>query len=111
MPYKDKSMTFDYNNEFNRNNYDRISLIVPKGKKALIQSKAKEKRLSTNALIISAVDKLIDEGEGFGISSASDNDILLSRLFTPLELEKISKVLNKDETPLEYIKKCVLETV
>lgn len=111
MPYKDKSMTFDYNNEFNRNNYDRISLIVPKGKKGLIQSKAKDNKLSTNAFIVSAIDKLIDEGEGFGIPSRSENDILLSRLFTPSELEKISKVLSKEETILDYIKKCVLDTV
>ena len=40
MAYKDKTNAIKYNNEFNKQTYDRISLMVVKGKKELIQDKA-----------------------------------------------------------------------
>lgn len=58
MAYKNKSDTFKYNNEFNKRAYDRISLFVPKGKKELIQAKAKENNESINSFINRAIELL-----------------------------------------------------
>lgn len=46
-------------NKYNNLNYDRIGIMLPKGKKELWQQIAKEKGLSLNALIIKAVDEII----------------------------------------------------
>lgn len=61
MAYKDKSQAVKYNNEFNKQSYDRISLMVKKGKKAIIQEKAKETDESVNTFINRAIDLLLDE--------------------------------------------------
>jgi len=61
MAYKEKSSAIKYNNDYNKKAYDRISLMVPKGKKELIQQKANECGESANAFINRAIDKLIEE--------------------------------------------------
>lgn len=61
MAYKDKSQAIKYNNEFNKQAYDRISLMVKKGKKTIIQEKAKENGESVNTFINRAIDLLLDE--------------------------------------------------
>lgn len=48
-----------YNNDFISQNYDRINLTVPKGKKAVIQEYAKSKGESLNSFINKAIDKAI----------------------------------------------------
>ena len=48
-----------YQNEFNKLNYDRITIMVPKGKKAEYQTICKDKGLSMNAFIISAINEKI----------------------------------------------------
>ncbi len=65
MAYKEKTDAYTYNNNFIKNAYDRINLIVPKGKKEVIQSAAQASGESVNAFI----NRLIDaELERLGIS-------------------------------------------
>ena len=59
MAYKDKSAAVRYNNEFNKKRYDRINLMVPRGKKEIMQEKAKENGESLNAFINRAIDSLL----------------------------------------------------
>ena len=47
-------------NKYISNNYDRISVTVPKGKRELIQSFALSQGLSTNAFINYAIDRAMD---------------------------------------------------
>lgn len=61
MAYRDKSSAIKYNNEFNKQAYDRISLMVAKGKKEIIQKKAKENGESLNSFINRAIDSLLDK--------------------------------------------------
>lgn len=52
--------------------YDRIQLVVPKGKKELIQSAAKQKGMSTNEFINQIIDKALQsDPDGYGISETS----------------------------------------
>lgn len=62
MTRTDKSKTYTYNNDFNRENYDRISLMLPKGKKDIIKIKAQENGESVNAFINRAIDILLSDG-------------------------------------------------
>ena len=43
------------NNKYNKNNYDRLNLIVPKGQKVIIQEYAKKQGKSLNTYIIDLV--------------------------------------------------------
>lgn len=55
-----KSEKFDqieYQNEYNKEKYDRISLMVPKGKKDIIKAHAKAKRQSVNEFINLAIEE------------------------------------------------------
>ena len=60
MSYKKTNKLIKYNNEYNKQNYDRISLMLPKGKKALIQQAAKVQGISTNQFINAQIDKQLD---------------------------------------------------
>ncbi len=53
-------------NKYISNNYDRINLVVPKGKKEIIQTAAKDKGISTNEFINQAIDKALRDGGGYG---------------------------------------------
>ena len=59
MAYKDVKDAYKYNNDFNREKYDRISLMVKSGKKEIIKAKANNE--SVNAFINRAIDMLLDE--------------------------------------------------
>ena len=48
---------------YNKKAYDRIDVIVPKGKRKLIQEFAKKQGLSTNKFINEAIDKAMEEKE------------------------------------------------
>lgn len=53
-------MSFDnmaYNNEYKKTNYDRVTILVPKGKKDELKDLAAERRVSVNELIITAIEK------------------------------------------------------
>ena len=60
MSYKKTDKLIKYNNEYNKQNYDRISLMLPKGKKKLIQQAAKVQGISTNQFINAQIDKQLD---------------------------------------------------
>jgi hypothetical protein len=45
-----------YNKEYNSKQYDRLSIIVPSGKKAILQARAKEYSMSLNEFILKAVE-------------------------------------------------------
>lgn len=51
-----------YNNSYNDKAYDRINLIVPKGKKAVIKAYAESNGESVNAFINRAIDEAMQKG-------------------------------------------------
>ncbi len=60
MARLDKKATYDYNNKLNREHYDRVSLMLPKGKKDIIKLAALANGESTNAYINRAIDLLLE---------------------------------------------------
>ena len=62
MPFKDKKQTISYNNEYNKGAYDRISLMLPKGKKEEIEKVAGKRQV--NAFIKRAIDLLLEQTDG-----------------------------------------------
>lgn len=46
---------------YNKKAYDRIDLVMPKGKRKKIQDFAKSKGMSTNSFINAAIDKAMSE--------------------------------------------------
>ena len=59
MAFKDKEKAIKYNNEFNKNAYDRINLTVPKGKKDVIRDFADKQGKSVNSFVNEAIDEKI----------------------------------------------------
>lgn len=57
--YKDKSKAFEYNNQFNKMAYDRLSLMIPKGMKDVIKSHATVKKESVNGFINRAIKETL----------------------------------------------------
>ena len=49
-----------YQNEYNKKNYDRIELVTPKGKKAVIKEKAKAAGQSVSEYINQAIDERME---------------------------------------------------
>lgn len=73
MAYKDKSAAIKYNNEYNKQAYDRINLTVPKGNKEKIQVAAQSNGESVNAFINRLIDTELERIEqGGGICHISD---------------------------------------
>lgn len=97
MAYKKTDRLIKYNNNFNKDNYDRISLMVAKGKKEIIQAKAKEDNVSVNAFINKAIDILIS-GEKVELNIFSDS-----------ELKQTTALLKGGQTVDEYIRIAVLD--
>ena len=60
----DKKATYKYNNDLNRANYDRVSLMLPKGKKDIIKAAAAASNESVNAFINRAIDQLLESEQG-----------------------------------------------
>ena len=61
MAFKDREKAIKYNNEFNKNAYDRINLTVPKGEKEKIKSHAdKYDNGSVNGFIKRAIDETME---------------------------------------------------
>ena len=77
MAYKDRSNAIKYNNEYNKQAYDRINLTVPKGKKESIQMAAQTNGESVNAFINRLIDTELERIQQDGgishISSRTDN--------------------------------------
>lgn len=81
MAYKEKSDAIKYNNQFNKEKYDRINLTVPKGEKEVIQAAAAEHGESVNAYIARAIKELMERenvkghsGGGYGFDSSKLDD-------------------------------------
>lgn len=97
MAYKKTDRLIKYNNNFNKDNYDRISLMVAKGKKEIIQAKAKEDNVSVNAFINKAIDILIS------------GEKTEQRVFSDSEIQQITALLKDGQTVDEYIRVAVLD--
>lgn len=115
MAYKDKSVKTQKQNEFIGKAYDRINLLVKKGKKDIIQNKARESGESVNAYINRAIDALMVGGGGYGVSMAENTPKETSShishtesLFSESELKQITALLKDGQTVEEYIKAAVL---
>lgn len=78
MAYKDKAIKTQKQNEFIGKAYDRINLLVKKGKKEIIQEEAKKAGMSTNAYINEAIDAMMRAG-GYGIETTENRDKPISR--------------------------------
>lgn len=57
MAFADKKAAFDYINQYQREKYDRIGLLVPTGKKEQLKRIAADRGLSVNAFINAAIDE------------------------------------------------------
>ena len=57
MPQDEKAAAFRYINNYQRENYDRITILVPKGRKELIQQHAKANGMSTTEYIVACIDE------------------------------------------------------
>lgn len=57
MAFADKDKAIKYVNDYKRDNYDRINLLVPKGEKDEIKARADRNGESVNAYI----NRLLDE--------------------------------------------------
>jgi uncharacterized protein (DUF1778 family) len=51
-----------YQNEFNKQKYDRISVMFPKGEKEIIKAAADQAGKSVNAYILEAVHEKMERG-------------------------------------------------
>ena len=47
-----------YNNEYNKVNYDRLTIVIPSGTKAKLQAYCKDNNISVNGLINKYIDSL-----------------------------------------------------
>ncbi len=61
MAFTEKKAAFDYINAYQKEKYDRITVMAEKGKKAEYQAAAKLKGLSLSAFIQSCVDEKIED--------------------------------------------------
>ena len=51
---------YDYQNEYNRQKYDRVGLMLPKGNKELWQAEANRRSMSLNTFIQTAVEEYVE---------------------------------------------------
>lgn len=102
------------NEKYNAKAYEEIKIRVPKGKKEVIQTVAKESQLkSVNAYINHAIDLLM--GGGYGFQTENEDNNRASRvishvaLFSETEELEIEKILKEGQTVEEFIREAVLE--
>lgn len=57
MPYNKTDKLIKYNNQYNKDNYDRISLMLPKGSKKILSELTKKRGEKMNTLIRRAIDR------------------------------------------------------
>lgn len=53
-------MAFDYqkyNNEYKRNNYDEMRVLVPKGRSAELKAMAKKEKVSLSHFVVTAIER------------------------------------------------------
>ena len=59
MEFKDNETT--YRNEYNRQKYDRIGLMIPKGQGDVWKAEAKQRGMSLNAFVMQAVTEYMEK--------------------------------------------------
>lgn len=64
MAFADKKAAFAYINEYQKEKYDRITVMASKGKKAEYQTAAKEAGMSLSAFVEMCVDEKISHEKG-----------------------------------------------
>lgn len=62
MAFKDKAAGFEYQNRFNRENYDRVTVMLPKGDKAALQAAAQSAGVSVGEYIRQAIEAKMKTG-------------------------------------------------
>lgn len=60
MAFSDKQAAFNYINQYQKEKYDRITVMADKGKKEEYQLAAKSKGMSLSAFIMACVDEKIE---------------------------------------------------
>ena len=75
MAYKDREKMYEYNNNFSKENYDRLNVLVPKGRKEEIKAYAKMKGLSLSAFVNLAIDEAMQGGDVLEFSDKDSEDI------------------------------------
>lgn len=63
MAFSDKQAAFGYINQYQKEKYDRITVMADKGKKEKYQSAAKINGMSLSAFIMACVDEKIESME------------------------------------------------
>lgn len=63
MAFSDKQAAFSYINQYQKEKYDRITVMADKGKKEKYQSAAKINGMSLSAFIMACVDEKIESME------------------------------------------------
>ncbi len=74
MDGKKKFDKVRYNNTYNKNAYDRVNLILPKGKKDVIHAHADSRGESVNALINRAIDELLEREGAAQVITDTEGD-------------------------------------
>jgi len=64
MAYKDKSVAVQYNNDYNRKNYDRIAITPSKERGQEIRAAAAKANQSVNAYILQAIEERMKRENG-----------------------------------------------
>lgn len=75
-----------WNDENLKKRYDRIQIVVPKGKKELIQAAAHEANESVNSYINKAIDLLM-QGGSYGNSTEIEDTSSISRSISHIETD------------------------
>ena len=71
MAYRNKSDAVKYNNEYNAKKYDRITIVVSKGNKEVIQTAAKDNGESVNGFINRLIEQELKRmGRDYGFSDS-----------------------------------------
>lgn len=73
MAFSDKKKMTEYINKRNRENYDRIGVMAPKGEGDTIKAAAAAAGMSTNAYILEAVREKMTRAAPESVSNASES--------------------------------------
>lgn len=81
-------------NEFNKDNYDRVSVMFPKDYRDVVREEAKRQGMSLNAFILAAVKEKMSKSElDFSAYNQKQN------------LEEMQKMIDKKRKEIELSKK------
>ena len=86
-------------NKYVKNNYDRINVTMPKGKKETIQAHAEAQGESVNGFINRAIDHQISQDRRKGPSEAPESTEGQGVVSLPSEREKAQETAQNGEEP------------